>query len=621
MKIVFLLIGAINAVQCPEGWTKYPEGLCYKEFTEKLSWNSAETKCQEFGGDLVSIESQTEQDLILSIINRNHYDYYWIGLNDLKTAGQYEWITTDGTGEKKYKFKWWAKGMPTDNNGARCTFMLFSDHLPGDEDNGQLGKWTKGICGNKYKFVCKTLAKNVPAKCTDNYTYMPEVDKCYQIHVAKNEWHEAYDKCREKYNGNIVNIRSEAEMSAVLKEIDRKEVATGLWIGLSDFFTPGTLTWSVNQDQPSYSKWAYGQPNDDFISANKGATCAYIPFQSDSWEIRRCGDRDNAWMCERLAGKTCPPGWTFLKVGKLEETCVQFIVNGKDHAQWWSARQYCDSIGSRLFVPSSNEMNLALSKYYDDWRRAGVTQMWLGAVSTENCQFEQVNGYPLEYEGWGTNEPNCPDWNSENPQCAYLDISTTENNWHVGDCYMRDAFACQVDVGVQIHEIEKPVSEYYCKQDPNFKEVQFKLYEEEGHPPRCYQFLKNSGAIEHTSGNWSYAQSLCQSQGAQLASIHSPKQNSWMYSHTGNMNYWLGANKIKGKTPNTWVDGTSFDFTNWLENEPRNSYHDDGDCMKFKSNEDLGPGYWLARSCTDNQCKPICQKAATKGLASFIIKF
>ena len=55
--------------------------------------------------------------------------------------------------------------MPTDNNGARCTFMLFSDHLPGDEDNGQLGKWTKGICGTQYKFMCKTQAQNVPNQC------------------------------------------------------------------------------------------------------------------------------------------------------------------------------------------------------------------------------------------------------------------------------------------------------------------------------------------------------------------------------------------------------------------------------------------------------------------------
>ena len=103
MKVEVFLISAVFAVKCPEGWLTHPEGTCFREFTEKLSWNSAESKCQQFGGDLVSITSQAEQDYVLSIIQRNHYDYYWIGLNDLKQAGKYEWIKTDGsTGKCKF---------------------------------------------------------------------------------------------------------------------------------------------------------------------------------------------------------------------------------------------------------------------------------------------------------------------------------------------------------------------------------------------------------------------------------------------------------------------------------------------------------------------------------------
>ena len=104
MKLEFLLISAITAVKCPDGWATYPEGTCYKEFTESSSWNVAEQKCQEFGGDLVSIQSRNEQDFILSVIKRNHYDYYWIGLNDLTQAGKYEWISTDAT-NPEYSFK------------------------------------------------------------------------------------------------------------------------------------------------------------------------------------------------------------------------------------------------------------------------------------------------------------------------------------------------------------------------------------------------------------------------------------------------------------------------------------------------------------------------------------
>ena len=613
MIVSLALITAISAVKCPEGWSTYPEGTCYKEFTEKLSWNGAESKCQQFGGDLVSVASQTEQEYILSLINRNHYDYYWIGLNDVTTTGKYEWISTDGT-TNDYKFKWWAKGMPTDNNGARCTFMLFSDHLPGDEDNGQLGKWTKGVCGNQYKFVCKALAINVPNKCGgDDYSYWKEADKCYRLQNVVNEWHEGYDKCNDKFGGTYANVRSEAEMNAINNLIDMKNTGKGVWIGLSDFFTPGTLTWSLNQDQPSYTNWVYGEPNDDFMDANTGATCTYIPSQSTKWATMRCGDRKNGFMCERTPDKVCPRGWTYFKSDKNTDTCVQFVVNGRDHAQWWTARQYCDSIGSSLFVPSSESENQALAKYYDDWRRAGVTRLWLGAVSTENCQFERVNGYPLQYEGWEADEPNCQEWNENQPQCAYLSINEVANNWKVGDCYQRDAFACQVDVGQQIHEIAKPTSDYYCKQDPKYKEVQFKLYEEDGFTPMCYQFLKTSGDIKNVEGTWDETRAICQGQGGDLASVHSAKQNAWMFSHIGGMGYWLGANKVKGKMPKSWADGSQFDFVSFYENEPRDKFADGGDCLKYRTNEDNGAGYWLARSCVENKWKPICQKPATKG--------
>ena len=71
----------------------------------------------------------------------------------------------------------------------------------------------------------------------------------------------------------------------------------------------------------------------------------------------------------------------------------------------------------------------------------------------------------------------------------------------------------KVDVGVQIHEVQKPTSEYYCRQSPDFNEVPFKLYEEEGQPARCIQFLKQSGDIPDPTGTWEEARALCKRQG------------------------------------------------------------------------------------------------------------
>ena len=128
---IFLLLNYAysQVVNCPEGWIK-DRSHCYRVFTDKLNWNAAESKCQTFGGDLVSIEDKEKQDKLLFMLDRDHYDYFWIGLTDHEQMGVYKWTKTDGT-ECDYKFKWWAKGMPNDNDGARCTYMLFSDHLPG----------------------------------------------------------------------------------------------------------------------------------------------------------------------------------------------------------------------------------------------------------------------------------------------------------------------------------------------------------------------------------------------------------------------------------------------------------------------------------------------------------
>ena len=94
--LLYHLLYGIYGKSCPEGWLADPyNDRCYKEFSSKMNWNGAESHCQSFGGDLVSISDEREQKYIVSILSRGSYDYYWIGLNDLVKSGSYEWIKTD----------------------------------------------------------------------------------------------------------------------------------------------------------------------------------------------------------------------------------------------------------------------------------------------------------------------------------------------------------------------------------------------------------------------------------------------------------------------------------------------------------------------------------------------
>ena len=79
---------------------------------------------------------ETEKDFVYSIINRRSYDYYWLGLNDLKSAGAYEWITTDGSDPPPYNWAFWSDGLdplghpePNIDKSKRCTYALFSVEL------------------------------------------------------------------------------------------------------------------------------------------------------------------------------------------------------------------------------------------------------------------------------------------------------------------------------------------------------------------------------------------------------------------------------------------------------------------------------------------------------------
>ena len=139
-----------------------------------------------------------------------------------------------------------------------------------------------------------------------------ELDKCYLIQVFNRDWHEAYDLCKDIHNSNLVRINSEIEQREITRLISEKKSdwlpsSNGpsdwrdVWIGLSDFFTPGTLTWSTHQDQPSYTNWAYGEPNEDIMSNNVGGTCTFLPADidaSDKWQTFNCGKRDKSYMCE-----------------------------------------------------------------------------------------------------------------------------------------------------------------------------------------------------------------------------------------------------------------------------------------------------------------------------------
>ena len=66
----------------------------YYFYDSYLSWEDANTLCNNLGGHLLSITSQEEQDVITSLLSNTEGLSYWIGLNDVENEG--DWIWSSG---------------------------------------------------------------------------------------------------------------------------------------------------------------------------------------------------------------------------------------------------------------------------------------------------------------------------------------------------------------------------------------------------------------------------------------------------------------------------------------------------------------------------------------------
>ena len=78
---------------------------CISHFTILSSWQTARDKCLAWGGDLATVTSLEEYNLMYSL--NTAYANCWIGLNDLETEGTWVWV--DGSNST---YRHWAPGQP-----------------------------------------------------------------------------------------------------------------------------------------------------------------------------------------------------------------------------------------------------------------------------------------------------------------------------------------------------------------------------------------------------------------------------------------------------------------------------------------------------------------------------
>ncbi|XP_042342979.1 layilin [Plectropomus leopardus] len=151
------------------------ERPCYKvsyiqDSRRRLTFEDARQACRSDGGELLSIETESEQRLMERFIQQLQAEDgdFWIGLRRspqrYTAAGttspgcpsQYYWL--DGS---KAKFRNWHWDEPS-CGAEMCVVLYYQPNAPPDEEGHFLFQWNDDNCNSKNNFVCKYPEERAP---------------------------------------------------------------------------------------------------------------------------------------------------------------------------------------------------------------------------------------------------------------------------------------------------------------------------------------------------------------------------------------------------------------------------------------------------------------------------
>lgn len=120
---------------CDVGWTTVGQ-RCFRLFTHEHNWIYAQTFCQSFGGSLASIQSESENAIVLSLRPLNGW-HGWIGGLRSNPGNNFIWV--DGN---DWSYEKWESGQPDNFNEEEKCLEIKSDG------------WNDNNCHIEYGFVC-----------------------------------------------------------------------------------------------------------------------------------------------------------------------------------------------------------------------------------------------------------------------------------------------------------------------------------------------------------------------------------------------------------------------------------------------------------------------------------
>ncbi|KAK6754705.1 hypothetical protein RB195_013596 [Necator americanus] len=136
-----------------EGWVTF-DGNQYGFFDHEASFDEAEEICVHYGGHLVSIHSQAENDFVHSmtypLTSHSYNEMVWLGGRRASPPFDNQWTWTDGS---PFDYTNWDDGEPDYYQAIeKCLQLLFDQKNSGRKEK----RWNDIRCDSPMPhFVCK----------------------------------------------------------------------------------------------------------------------------------------------------------------------------------------------------------------------------------------------------------------------------------------------------------------------------------------------------------------------------------------------------------------------------------------------------------------------------------
>ncbi|XP_075877945.1 macrophage mannose receptor 1-like [Nelusetta ayraudi] len=553
---------------CSNHWIPY-DGHCFHLNRAPQTWFNAQKECRKEEGDLVSIRNVEDQSFVISQLGYASTDELWIGLNDIRTEGLFDWGD-----HSTVSYTSWTYGKPTVSiNTEDCVLIT-----------GENGNWQDRTCDERHGFICmkqsttESTGEEVYVEIGCKFGWKRHGSYCYFVGTATKTFNDAKADCvaSDSYLADVSNGVDNAFLVSLVGLRPEKH----FWLGLSNQENIDEFVWT-KANSVTFTHWNTAMPG-----SQQGCVAMTTGILAGLWDLLPCSNTEK-YICKHLAEgavltvppptqapPTCQEGWT--RVG-TRNYCAKFFTGPRSHEKtWFEARDYCRAIGGDLLSIHSS-LELYVGRHGRAWIGLHVPDPSTGYVWSDRSS--------VNFLHWQEGEPN--NFNDDESCAEYRIYSFGQGgSWNDMNCESYNDWLCQIRAGV----IPIP--------PPNNTETTNNLTSDGWIKWRENQYYINENPMYMDD-----ARHYCRQRHGDLVSINSKDENTFIWKQISRNygTFYIGMSVgLDGSL--WWMDGTTLGIQRWDENEP-NTNNVGANCVLMT----YYMGFWTTCNCGQEH-RSICKR-------------